>query len=80
MKAIDWAINKYPAGTVFSMSFGTDESAFGGASAATQFTKFDQTFQRGLAKTTPSSPPPATTAPSASPGRTTRRRPRPTRR
>jgi subtilase family serine protease len=50
MKAIDWAINKYPAGTVFSMSFGTDETAFGGKSAATQFAKFDQTFQRGLAK------------------------------
>jgi len=50
MKAIDWAINKYPAGTVFSMSFGTDETAFGGKSAATQFATFDQTFQRGLAK------------------------------
>ncbi len=50
MKAIDWAINKYPAGTVFSMSFGTDETAFAGGSAATQFAKFDQTFQRGLAK------------------------------
>jgi subtilase family serine protease len=49
MKAIDWAINNYPAGTVFSMSFGTDEQAFGGA-AATQFGKFDQTFKRGLAK------------------------------
>ncbi len=50
MKAIDWAIAKYPAGTVFSMSFGTSEEAFGGASAAPQFAKFDQTFQRGLAK------------------------------
>ncbi len=49
MSAIDWAINKYPAGTVFSMSFGTDESAFAGA-AASQFAKFDQTFQRGVAK------------------------------
>lgn len=49
MKAIDWAVTNYPAGTVFSMSFGTDESAFGGA-AASQFAKFDQTFQRGLAK------------------------------
>ena len=29
MKAIDWAIAKYPSGTVFSMSFGTDEQAFG---------------------------------------------------
>jgi subtilase family serine protease len=49
MKAIDWGINTYPPGTVFSMSFGTDESAFAGA-AATQFARFDQTFQRGLAK------------------------------
>lgn len=51
MKAIDWAIHKYPAGTVFSMSFGTDEQAFGSKSAAaTQFAKFDATFKRGLAK------------------------------
>jgi len=51
MKAIDWAIQKYPSGTVFSMSFGTDEQTFGSASAAkTQFARFDQTFQRGLAK------------------------------
>jgi subtilase family serine protease len=49
MKAIDWGINTYPSGTVFSMSFGTDESAFAGA-AATQFKRFDQTFQRGQAK------------------------------
>lgn len=49
MSAIDWAIAKYPAGTVFSMSFGTDESAFAGA-AAQQFAKFDETFKRGLAK------------------------------
>ena len=49
MKAIDWGINTYPSGTVFSMSFGTDESAFGGA-AAQQFARFDQTFQRGQAK------------------------------
>ncbi|MDL9980496.1 S53 family peptidase [Microbacterium sp. ASV49] len=52
MKAIDWGIARYPAGTVFSMSFGTDEQTFGSnaAAAATQFAKFDQTFQRGLAK------------------------------
>jgi subtilase family serine protease len=51
MKAIDGAIAKYPSGTVFSMSFGTDEQAFGGQSAAkAQFAKFDATFQRGLAK------------------------------
>jgi subtilase family serine protease len=51
MKAIDAAVAKYPAGTVFSMSFGTDESAFASPSAAkSQFAKFDATFQRGLAK------------------------------
>ena len=51
MKAIDWAIAKYPSGTVFSMSFGTDEQAFGSKSAAaTQFAKFDATFKRGQAK------------------------------
>lgn len=49
MKAIDWAIAKYPSGTVFSMSFGTDEQAFGGA-AKQQFDRFDATFKRGLAK------------------------------
>jgi subtilase family serine protease len=49
MKAIDWAIAKYPSGTVFSMSFGTDEEAFGGA-AKQQFDRFDATFKRGLAK------------------------------
>ncbi|HET8600539.1 MAG TPA: S53 family peptidase, partial [Segeticoccus sp.] len=50
MKAIDWAIKKYPSGTVFSMSLGTDESAFPGNSASSTFAKFDQTFKRGLAK------------------------------
>ncbi|MGH3414260.1 MAG: S53 family peptidase [Marmoricola sp.] len=50
MKAIDWAVGKYPSGTMFSMSFGTGEQAFGGHSARTQFARFDQTFQRGLAK------------------------------
>jgi len=51
MKAIDWAIAKYPSGTVFSMSFGTNEQAFGSkAAAAAQFAKFDATFKRGLAK------------------------------
>ncbi|MCW2776815.1 MAG: Pseudomonalisin, partial [Frankiales bacterium] len=51
MKAIDAGISRYPAGTVFSMSFGTDEAAFGSSAAArSQFAKFDQTFQRGLAK------------------------------
>jgi subtilase family serine protease len=51
IKAIDGAIDRYPAGTVFSMSFGTDEAAFGSAKAAgSQFAKFDQTFARGQAK------------------------------
>jgi subtilase family serine protease len=50
MSAIDWAIAKYPAGSVFSMSFGTSEEAFAGSSASTQFAKFDETFKRGLAK------------------------------
>jgi subtilase family serine protease len=51
MKAIDWAITKYPAGTVFSMSFGTSEEAFASPAAAkSAFDRFDQTFQRGQAK------------------------------
>jgi subtilase family serine protease len=51
MSGIDWAINKYPSGTVFSMSFGTDESAFAShAAAQAQFAKFNETFQRGIAK------------------------------
>lgn len=51
MKAIDSAITRYPAGTVFSMSFGTDEKAFGPTAAARQqFARFDETFQRGQAK------------------------------
>jgi subtilase family serine protease len=51
MKAIDSAITRYPTGTMFSMSFGTDEQAFGfPAAAKAQFTKFDATFQRGIAR------------------------------
>ena len=50
MKAIDWAVGHYPAGTVFSMSFGTNERAFGGGSAKVQFDRFDQTFIAGQAK------------------------------
>ena len=51
MNAIDQAIDRYPAGTVFSMSFGTDESAFGSAAAAkVAFARFDQTFAKGDAK------------------------------
>jgi subtilase family serine protease len=51
MKAIDWAIEKYDAGTVFSMSFGTSEEAFASPAAArSAFDRFDQTFKRGQAK------------------------------
>jgi subtilase family serine protease len=51
MKAIDWAVATYPAGTVFSMSFGTSEEAFASPAAARNaFSRFDQTFQRGQAK------------------------------
>ncbi len=48
-KAISSEIAATPDGTVFSMSFGTTEQAFGGA-AATQFAKFDAVFKQGLAK------------------------------
>ena len=51
MKAIDWGIDRYPSGTVFSMSFGTDEAAFASPAAAKNaFARFDQTFSRGQAK------------------------------
>jgi subtilase family serine protease len=48
-KAMSDAVDKYPAGTVFSMSFGIDEPTFGGA-AQSQVAKFDQVFQKGNAK------------------------------
>ncbi|HEX5333922.1 MAG TPA: S53 family peptidase [Cellulomonas sp.] len=51
MNAIDKAIDRFPAGTVFSMSFGTDESAFASPAAAkVAFARFDQTFAKGDAK------------------------------
>ena len=51
MMAIDKAVDTYPAGTVFSMSFGTSEEAFSSPAAAKQaFDRFDQTFKRGQAK------------------------------
>ena len=51
MMAIDSAVAKYPAGTVFSMSFGTSEEAFASPAAAKNaFARFDATFQRGQAK------------------------------
>ena len=48
-KAIGQAIDAYPAGTVFSMSLAAAEQTFGGA-AATQTARFDQVFQKGIAK------------------------------
>jgi subtilase family serine protease len=39
-KALQQAIDRYPAGTVFSQSFGVTEQTFGGA-AATQTARFD---------------------------------------
>ncbi len=48
-KGISDAIDTYPAGTVFSMSFGITEQTFNGAATA-QTSKFDAVFQRGLAK------------------------------
>jgi subtilase family serine protease len=48
-KAIDQAIDTYPAGTVFSMSLGVAEQTFGGATPV-QTARFDQVFQRGIAK------------------------------
>jgi subtilase family serine protease len=51
LQGISAAIDRFPAGTVFSMSFGTDEAAFGSpAAASTQFARFDQTFAKGVAK------------------------------
>jgi subtilase family serine protease len=51
ISAIDGAITKYPAGTVFSMSFGTSEEAFASPAAAkSAFDRFDATFKRGQAK------------------------------
>lgn len=48
-KAISDAIDTYPAGTVFSQSFGTAEQNFGGA-AATQQAMLDQVYQKGIKK------------------------------
>jgi len=48
-KAIDQAIDTYPSGTVFSMSLGVAEQTFGGATPV-QTARFDQVFQRGIAK------------------------------
>ncbi len=48
-KAIQMAIDAYPAGTVFSQSFGLAEQTFGGA-ALTQMQAFDDTYQNGTDK------------------------------
>jgi subtilase family serine protease len=48
-KAISAAINAYPSGTVFSMSFGVTEQTFGGATNQPT-KKFDAVFQQGIAK------------------------------
>jgi subtilase family serine protease len=48
-KAIQFAIDKYPAGTVFSQSFASTEQDFGGAGAV-QTALFDQVYQAAAAK------------------------------
>jgi subtilase family serine protease len=48
-KAIQWAINTYPAGTLFSQSFGITEQTFEGA-GTTQVAKYDAVYQNGLQK------------------------------
>ena len=48
-KAMSDAVDTYPAGTVFSQSFGVTEQTFGGA-AATQTAKFDAIYKKGNAK------------------------------
>ena len=47
--AMQWAVGNYPAGTIFSQSFGVTEQTFGGAAAA-QTAKFDAVYQAGNAK------------------------------
>jgi subtilase family serine protease len=48
-KAISDAIDRYPAGTVFSQSFGVTEQTFGGA-ARQQTARFDAVYQKAIAK------------------------------
>jgi subtilase family serine protease len=47
--AISDAIDAYPAGTIFSQSFGVTEETFGGA-AQTQTAKFDAVYKKAAAK------------------------------
>ncbi len=48
-KAMQMAIDRFPAGTIFSQSFGLAENTFGGA-ALNHMTAFGQTYQNGEAK------------------------------
>jgi subtilase family serine protease len=48
-KAISDAIDRYPAGTVFSQSFGVTEQTFGGA-AAGQTARFDAVYRKAIDK------------------------------
>jgi subtilase family serine protease len=48
-KAMQMAIDRFPAGTIFSQSFGLAENTFGGA-ALNQMTAFGQTYKNGEAK------------------------------
>ncbi len=48
-KGIQMAIDQYPAGTVFSQSFGLAEQTFGGA-AVNQMQGFNQVYQDGISK------------------------------
>lgn len=48
-KAINGAIERYPAGTIFSQSFGITEGTFVGATAA-QTARFDAVYQAAAAK------------------------------
>lgn len=47
-KGEEWAVQNYP-GSVISQSFSVTEQSFGGASAATQISKFDQVYQMAAA-------------------------------
>ncbi len=49
LKAISRAIDRYPAGTIFSQSFGVTEQTFGGA-AAVQTARFDAVYRAAAAK------------------------------
>jgi subtilase family serine protease len=48
-KAMSWAIDHYPAGTIFSQSFGVTEQTFGGAQQ-TQTARFDAVYKQAAAK------------------------------